>query len=177
MIYFCAQAVCKVLFSYTFPTHAEKDKNSIYMIWVLNVQEGVKLLWVTESFRQFCNKHDIRIKWVRKFPACCTSYTSFGKFGTRKTNGRVPKTRFSAISCFFETLAHTWIKLGDSWLITSVYVSKSWYSMPMAKQTGTSTRTLPFRATKPTQEIATREQIELHPSQRDFSRPISHIYW
>ena len=30
-------------------------------------------------------------------------YTSFGKFGTPKANGRAPKTRFSAISCFFET--------------------------------------------------------------------------
>ena len=29
---------------------------------------------------------------------------------------------------------------------------------------------------KPTQQIAIREQIELHPSQRDFSSPISHIY-
>ena len=33
-----------------------------------------------------------------------------------------------------------------------------------------------FRAAKPTQQIATRQQIELHPSQRDFSSPISHIY-
>ena len=40
------------------------------------------------------NKHDIRIKWVRKFGVCRTSYTSFGKFGTPKTNGRAPKTRF-----------------------------------------------------------------------------------
>ena len=40
-----------------------------------------------------------------------------------------------------------------------------------------TTRPLPkFRAAKPTQQIATREQIELHPSQRDFSSPISHIY-
>ena len=38
----------------------------------------------------------------------------FGKFGPSKTNARAPKTKFSAISCFFETLAHTWIKLGDS---------------------------------------------------------------
>ena len=38
-------------------------------------------------------------------------------------------------------------------------------------------RLLPkFRAAKPTQQIATREQIELHPSQRVFSSPISHIY-
>ena len=51
--------------------------------------------------RVLSNKHDIRIKWVRKFGV------SFGKFGTPKTNGRAPKTRFSAISCFFETLAHT----------------------------------------------------------------------
>ena len=33
-----------------------------------------------------------------------------------------------------------------------------------------------FRAAKPTQHIATREQIELHPSQTDFSSSISHIY-
>ena len=40
-----------------------------------------------------------------------------------------------------------------------------------------TTRPLPkFRAAKPTQQIAIREQIELHPSQRDFSSPISHIY-
>ena len=40
-----------------------------------------------------------------------------------------------------------------------------------------TTRPLPkCRAAKPTQQIATREQIELHPSQRDFSSPISHIY-
>ena len=40
-----------------------------------------------------------------------------------------------------------------------------------------TTRSLPkFLATKPTQQIATREQIELHPSQRDFSSPVSHIY-
>ena len=32
------------------------------------------------------------------------------------------------------------------------------------------------RAAKPTQQIAIREQIELHPSQRDFSSPISHNY-
>ena len=39
-----------------------------------------------------------------------------------------------------------------------------------------TTRPLPkFRAAKPTQQIATLEQIELHPSQRDFSSPISHI--
>ena len=38
-----------------------------------------------------------------------------------------------------------------------------------------TTRPLPkFRAAKPTQQIATRKQIELHPSQRDFSSPISH---
>ena len=37
-------------------------------------------------------------------------------------------------------------------------------------------RPLPkFRATKPTQQIANREQINLHPSQRDFSSPLSHI--
>ena len=40
------------------------------------------------------NEHDFRIKWVRKFGVCRTSYTSFGKFGTPKTNGRAPKTRF-----------------------------------------------------------------------------------
>ena len=40
------------------------------------------------------NEHDIRIKWVRKFGVCRTSYTSFGKFGTPKTNERAPKTRF-----------------------------------------------------------------------------------
>ena len=40
-----------------------------------------------------------------------------------------------------------------------------------------TTRPLPkFRAAKPTQQIAIREQIELHPSQRDFFSPISHIY-
>ena len=40
-----------------------------------------------------------------------------------------------------------------------------------------TTRPLPkFRAAKPTQQIATRERIELHPSQRDFFSPISHIY-
>ena len=40
-----------------------------------------------------------------------------------------------------------------------------------------TTRPLPkFRGAKPTQQIATREQIELHPSQRDFPSPISHIY-
>ena len=40
-----------------------------------------------------------------------------------------------------------------------------------------TTRPLPkFRAAKPTQQIAIREQIDLHPSQRDFSSPISHIY-
>ena len=40
-----------------------------------------------------------------------------------------------------------------------------------------TTRPLPkFRAAKPTQQVAIREQIELHPSQRDFSSPISHIY-
>ena len=33
-----------------------------------------------------------------------------------------------------------------------------------------------FRAAKPTQQIATRKQIELHPSQRDFSSPISLFY-
>ena len=81
---------------------------------MLDVPEGVKLLWVTESFRQFCNKHDIRIKWVRKFAAFCTSYTSFGKFGTPKTNGRAPKTTFSAISCFFLKLSHA---PGLSWQI------------------------------------------------------------
>ena len=38
-------------------------------------------------------------------------------------------------------------------------------------------RPLPkFRAAKPTQQVAIREQIEPHPSQRDFSSPISHIY-
>ena len=41
-----------------------------------------------------------------------------------------------------------------------------------------TTRPLPkFRAAKPTQQVAIREQIELHPSQRDFSSPTSHIYW
>ena len=109
-------------------------------------------------------KHDIRIKWVRKFGVCCTNYTSFGKFGTPKTNGRAPKTRFSALSYFFETLAHTWIKLGTilniwiNWVkISSMLYKlsskfrKIWrrprqspkhlsvyvsksYSMPMAKQ-------------------------------------------
>ena len=40
-----------------------------------------------------------------------------------------------------------------------------------------TTRPLPkFRAAKPTQQVAIREQIELHPSQRDFSSLISHIY-
>ena len=40
-----------------------------------------------------------------------------------------------------------------------------------------TTRPLPkFRAAKPTQQIAIREQIELHSSQRNFSSPISHIY-
>ena len=40
-----------------------------------------------------------------------------------------------------------------------------------------TTRPLPkFRAAKPTQKIAIREQIELYPFQRDFSSPISHIY-
>ena len=40
-----------------------------------------------------------------------------------------------------------------------------------------TTRPLPkLRAAKPTQQIAIHEQIELHPSQRDFSSPISHIY-
>ena len=40
-----------------------------------------------------------------------------------------------------------------------------------------TTRPLPkFRAAKPTQKFPIREQIELHPSQRDFSSPISHIY-
>ena len=73
---------------------------------MIDVPEGVKLLWVTESFRQFCNKHDIRIKWVRKFAACCTSYTSFGKSGTPKTNGRAPKTRFPPFPVFLK-LSHT----------------------------------------------------------------------
>ena len=40
-----------------------------------------------------------------------------------------------------------------------------------------TTRPLPkFRAAKATQQVAIREQIELHPSQRNFSSPISHIY-
>ena len=40
-----------------------------------------------------------------------------------------------------------------------------------------TTHPLPkFRAAKPTQQIAIREKIEMHPSQRDFSAPISHIY-
>ena len=40
-----------------------------------------------------------------------------------------------------------------------------------------TTRRLPkLRAAKPTQQIAIREHIERHPSQRDFSSPISHIY-
>ena len=40
-----------------------------------------------------------------------------------------------------------------------------------------TTRPLPkFRAAKQTQQITIREQTELHPSQRDFSSPISHIY-
>ena len=40
-----------------------------------------------------------------------------------------------------------------------------------------TTRPLPkFRAAKPTQQIAIREQFELHSSQRDFSSPILHIY-
>ena len=34
-----------------------------------------------------------------------------------------------------------------------------------------------LRGAKPTQQIATRDQIEQHPSQRDFSSSISHIYW
>ena len=51
MIYFCAQAVCKVLFSDTFPT---QKKIKFYIIRVLDVPEGVKPLWVTEIFRQFC---------------------------------------------------------------------------------------------------------------------------
>ena len=37
---------------------------------------------------------------------------------------------------------------------------------PMCKKPQPVTK---FRAAKPTQQIATREQIELHPSQRDFS--------
>ena len=63
--------------------------------------------WLVSTNESLNNKLDIRIKWVRKFAVCCTSYTSFGKFGTPKTNERAPETRFSAISCFFETLAHT----------------------------------------------------------------------
>ena len=40
-----------------------------------------------------------------------------------------------------------------------------------------TTRPLPkFPVAKPTRQIATREQIELHPSLRHFSSPISHIY-
>ena len=41
-----------------------------------------------------------------------------------------------------------------------------------------TTRPLPkFRPAKPTQQIATREQIKLHPSQRDFSPTLQyHIY-
>ena len=40
-----------------------------------------------------------------------------------------------------------------------------------------TTRPLPkFRAAKPTQQIATREQIELYPSQRDFSSPCNITY-
>ena len=47
-------------------------------------------------------------------------------------------------------------------IIVSIYVHKT-------------TRPLPkFRAAKPTQQIATRKEIELHRSQRDFSSPISH---
>ena len=52
------------------------------------------------------NKHDIRIKWVRKFVVCCTSYTSFGKFGTPKTNGRAPKLDFPPFPVFLK-LSHT----------------------------------------------------------------------
>ena len=40
--------VCKVPFSYTFPT---QEKIEFNIIWVLDVPEGVKLFWVTESFR------------------------------------------------------------------------------------------------------------------------------
>ena len=56
--------------------------------------------WLVCTNESLNNKHGIRIKWVRKFGVCCTSYTSFGKFGTPKTNGRALKTRFSAISSF-----------------------------------------------------------------------------
>ena len=52
------------------------------------------------------NKHDIRIKWVRKFGVCCTSYTSFGKFDTPKTNGRASKLDFPPLPVFLK-LSHT----------------------------------------------------------------------
>ena len=58
-------------------------------------------MYINESLN---NKHDIRIKWVRKFGVCCTSYTSFGKLG--KTNGRAPKLDFPPFPVFLK-LSHT----------------------------------------------------------------------
>ena len=51
VIYFCAQAVFKVPFRNSFPTQKWEE---VQIMLVLDVLEGVKLIWVTESFRQVC---------------------------------------------------------------------------------------------------------------------------
>ena len=143
------------------------------------------------------NEHDIRIKWVRKFGVCRTSYTSFGKFGTPKTNGRAPKTRFLVKSVQkkyklsntnrpprFTKLNYTvlWVYYtGCTRKTKKKYPSQSSCNpldATIVSHVHKNTRPLTkFRVAKPTQQISIREQIELHPYQRDFSSPISHLYW
>ena len=143
------------------------------------------------------NKHDIRIKWVRKFGVCRTSYTSFGKFGTPKTIGRAPKTRFlvKSVQKKVQIIKREWtpeiykIKLycivillcrmhtKDKKKGTPSQSSCNPLDAIIVSHVHKTTRSLPkFRVAKPTQQISIREQIELHPYQRDFSFPISPIY-
>ena len=88
------------------------------------------------------NKHDIRIKWVRKFGVCRTSYTSFGKFGTPKTNGRAPKTRFlvKSVQKKVQIIKHEWtpeiykIKLYCIVILLYRMHTKNHKNVPLPKQ-------------------------------------------
>ena len=161
MIYFCAQAVCKVLFSCTFPT---QKKIKFYIIWVLDVPEGVKFLWVTESFRQFCALVSLanifrwkackiceNVHWPPRFTKL--NYTVLWLYYTGCTQKTPKKTYPSQSSC----------NPLDAIIVSHVH---NWTTRPLPK----------FRAAKPTQQIASREQIELHPHLKEISPPQYHIY-
>ena len=163
VIYFCAQAVCKVLFSCTFPT---QKKIKFYIIWVLDVPEGVKFLWVTESFRQFCALVSLtnifrwkackiceNVHWPPRFTKL--NYTVLWLYYTGCTQKNPKKTYPSQSSC----------NPLDAIIVSHVH---NWTNAPVTK--------IPNRQTNAT-DRESRADRTAPTSQRDFSSPVSHIYW